>query len=167
MNISCNREFEYLDTDDNGEQDIDLDEFIENAFTGFGIEYVVTRANITLMYNHEDVEESDLEAIVASINAAEDWKAAPGLSNSTNTTDTRRRLLWRPFSKTKKDDDKCGDGAMTNSNACASTDPSRRKGRSKSKGCGNTSTELMACKRKKCQESGKTEEQCRQEFANT
>ena len=160
MNITCNQQFDALEDDQDDDDMIDLDEFIDKSFMGYGLMYYVVYTDIKSIYNASQVTETDIEAIVDEINASYDvWSNGLDKELSINSTSSNRRRLirWNCNRFTSRGcKTKCGKDGMQQSVACAGCDPSLG-----CDGCGKSSSGYIACLNEECETRGYSEKSCR------
>jgi len=185
LNGTMAQEFAAYDSDDiNGTADeIDLNEFIDRSFTGYGLIYLALYTDIEAIYEAPEVTESELASIVAQINSAKgEW--SEGLEEELNgeaNINSRRLLGWM-------DAEFCEMGYDTNTTSrrlsgwmddefclrqsdsinATETMSCKAEGVQQSidcanngKGCGKSTMDYIACKNAECIEAGNSETACR------
>eukprot|EP01084_Bolivina_argentea_P309908 536104_1 len=142
MNMTSNQQFEsYSDTDNDGQPDIDFDEFIMHTFLGYGLIDYVENINTKSVWDASPVNESVLEDIVDEINATySEW--GNGLGTQLSNAISRRRLA---DSECKQARNECRGEAMKQSEQLAGQDPSKNKGT-----MSKTAIGYIQCKNKEC-----------------
>jgi len=181
LNGTMAQEFAAYDSDDiNGTTDeIDLNEFIDRSFTGYGLIYLALYTDIDAIYEAPAVTESELASIVAQINnATAEWSA--GLEEELNgeaNMNSRRLLGWMDSEFCEMDTNttarrlsgwmdsefcvRQGDNGTDTMSCKAEGVQQSIDCASRARGCGKSTMDYIACKNAECIEAGNSETACK------